>query len=203
MERLLLIMGITGRTRAGQPRCDCWHCGVLCSFQLPLSCCTRQCSILHFSSQVRHHLVQFLGGKRGKQAFRKRIGHFLRGTVNLTHVYADSFGVMMWACLYLVWNMYGRTTNEENRKLFRQGAVLLVAAISVWLFDSNFCFVYQYVPNPQLHAFWHVLVSYVSKGQAKRQTCPQPTLHTHTVETNTKNNNNIFLFFLASMSDEH
>jgi hypothetical protein len=101
----------------------------------------------------------------------------------------------MWACLYLVWNMYGRTTNEENRKLFRQGAVLLVAAISVWLFDSNFCFVYQYVPNPQLHAFWHVLVSYVSKGQAKRQTCPQPTLHTHTVETNTKNNNNIFLFF--------
>lgn len=68
---------------------------------------------------------------------------------------------MMWACLYLVWNMYGRTSDQANRKLFRQGAILLVAAISVWLFDSNFCFVYQYVPNPQLHAFWHVLVSFL------------------------------------------
>ncbi|KAH8554796.1 ceramidase [Umbelopsis sp. PMI_123] len=84
--------------------------------------------------------------------------HVAQGSAQF-YTFQASFGLMMWACFYLVWKMYIRTTDQSVRGLYKQGATLLIAAISVWLFDSNLCFVYQYLPNPQLHAFWHVLMS--------------------------------------------
>jgi dihydroceramidase len=63
------------------------------------------------------------------------------------------FGIVMWSCLWFVWKLYKNVQNNQVIQLFHQGARFLVFAIGVWLFDSNLCFVYDYVPNPQLHAW--------------------------------------------------
>lgn len=64
------------------------------------------------------------------------------------------FGVVMWSCFWFVWKLYkGAHDREEIKQLFHKGVVFLFLAIGVWLFDKNLCFVYDYVPNPQLHAW--------------------------------------------------
>ncbi|ORZ21175.1 alkaline phytoceramidase family protein [Absidia repens] len=74
------------------------------------------------------------------------------------YLFQTSFGIVMWSCLWFVWKLYKNVQNNQVIQLFHQGAQFLVLAIGVWLFDSNLCFVYDYVPNPQLHAWWHVLM---------------------------------------------
>ncbi|ORX51678.1 alkaline phytoceramidase family protein [Hesseltinella vesiculosa] len=73
-------------------------------------------------------------------------------------MFQTSFGLVMWSCLWFVWKLYKGVTNREVIHLFHQGAKFLLLAIGVWLFDSNMCFVYDYLPNFQLHAWWHVLM---------------------------------------------
>ncbi|CEP13290.1 hypothetical protein [Parasitella parasitica] len=48
--------------------------------------------------------------------------------------------------------------NKRVTRLFHQGCKFLLLALGVWLFDSNLCFVFDHVPNPQFHAWWHVLM---------------------------------------------
>ncbi|KAI8886995.1 alkaline phytoceramidase family protein [Backusella circina FSU 941] len=67
-----------------------------------------------------------------------------------------SFGLVMWSDLYFVWKLYKNVSSNQIRELFHTGTKFLVLAIGVWLFDSNLCSVFEYIPNPQLHAWWHV-----------------------------------------------
>lgn len=66
-----------------------------------------------------------------------------------------SFGLVMWSCLWFVWNLYKGVKNQEIRTIFHRGVQFLILAIGVWLFDGNLCFIYQdyHVPNFQLHAW--------------------------------------------------
>ncbi|CAO3629366.1 unnamed protein product [Cunninghamella echinulata] len=74
------------------------------------------------------------------------------------YLFQTSFGIVMWSCFWFVWKLYNQVQNKEIIHLFHQGGKFLVLAIGVWLFDSNMCFIYDYIPNPQLHAWWHVLM---------------------------------------------
>ncbi|KAL0080172.1 alkaline phytoceramidase family protein [Phycomyces blakesleeanus] len=75
------------------------------------------------------------------------------------YLFQTSFGVVMWSCFWLVWKLYKGVQNKQVSRLFRQGTQCLVLAILVWLFDTNLCFVFDSLPNPQLHAWWHILMS--------------------------------------------
>lgn len=59
----------------------------------------------------------------------------------------------MWSDLYFVYKLYKNVSSEKVIGLFHQGTKFLILAITVWLFDSNLCIVFKYVPNPQLHAW--------------------------------------------------
>jgi dihydroceramidase len=59
----------------------------------------------------------------------------------------------MWSDLYFVYKLYKGVQSKTITKLFHQGTKFLILAIAVWLFDKNLCIVYNYVPNPQLHAW--------------------------------------------------
>ncbi|KAI7867121.1 ceramidase [Spinellus fusiger] len=74
------------------------------------------------------------------------------------YFFQSSFGAVMWSCFWLVWKLYKGAQNHQIIRLFYQGTKFLIAAISVWLFDANLCFVFDYIPNPQLHAWWHILM---------------------------------------------
>ncbi|KAG2194255.1 hypothetical protein INT46_005210 [Mucor plumbeus] len=65
---------------------------------------------------------------------------------------------IMWTDLYFVYQLYKNVKNEQVTRLFHQGCKFLIFALGVWLFDSNLCFVFDYVPNPQFHAWWHILM---------------------------------------------
>ncbi|KAI9256479.1 alkaline phytoceramidase family protein [Phascolomyces articulosus] len=75
-------------------------------------------------------------------------------------MFQSSFGCVMWSCLWFVLKMYRATKNQEIVRLFHRGAQFLALALGVWLFDKNLCFVYEkyHLFNPQLHAWWHVLM---------------------------------------------
>lgn len=70
----------------------------------------------------------------------------------------NRFGVVMWSCFWFVWKMYRNVKSMRIRKIFHVGVYYLITAISIWLFDKNLCFIYQTIPNPQFHAWWHILV---------------------------------------------
>lgn len=59
----------------------------------------------------------------------------------------------MWSDLYFVYKIYKNVSNPKVKELFHSGVKFLLAALFVWLFDSNLCFVFDHVPNPQLHAW--------------------------------------------------
>lgn len=59
----------------------------------------------------------------------------------------------MWSDLYFVYKLYKGVKSKESENLFKKGTLFLVLAVGVWLFDSNLCFIYEHVPNPQLHAW--------------------------------------------------
>lgn len=59
----------------------------------------------------------------------------------------------MWSDLYFVYKLYKNVSSKNVLLLFHQGTKFLILAIMVWLFDSNLCSVFKYVPNPQLHAW--------------------------------------------------
>ncbi|KAI8879527.1 alkaline phytoceramidase family protein [Backusella circina FSU 941] len=80
-----------------------------------------------------------------------------KGTTQF-YLFQSTFGLVMWSCFWFVRSLYKHAQSPMVRSIFHRGVQFLVLAISVWLFDGNFCFVYDHVPNPQLHAWWHILM---------------------------------------------
>jgi dihydroceramidase len=76
-----------------------------------------------------------------------------------------SFGSMEFFALYKIWRIYRRSENRDLRRLYRVGMVSYLTALACWITDLRACdFVSRFLPahglpNPQLHAWWHVLVS--------------------------------------------
>ncbi|HEX2736312.1 MAG TPA: ceramidase [Polyangiaceae bacterium] len=77
-----------------------------------------------------------------------------------------SFGSLESYCLYRTFRLYRTSSLPVARNLFRWGMTCYVSAIGVWFIDLRFCTALNAglanvgLPNPQLHALWHVLVSF-------------------------------------------
>jgi dihydroceramidase len=75
------------------------------------------------------------------------------------------FGGLEMFCLFRVYLLSRQPGNEAVRSLFRAGVVFYVVGILLWFIDLRFCSFVSVglakfgIPNPQLHAWWHVLVS--------------------------------------------
>lgn len=76
-----------------------------------------------------------------------------------------SFGALEFFCLARVYRLSQKPENVAVRPFFRLGLAFYLGAIGLWFIDLRFCEVMSVrlpslgVPNPQLHAWWHVLVS--------------------------------------------
>ena len=77
-----------------------------------------------------------------------------------------SFGLIEMFALYRVYLLYRASTSARVRRLFRLGMGSYILAVELWFVDIAFCgFVSRTlpsfgIPNPELHAVWHVLVSF-------------------------------------------
>jgi dihydroceramidase len=71
------------------------------------------------------------------------------------------FGGLEMFCLFRVYLLSCQPGNEPVRSLFRAGVAFYIGGIVLWFVDLRFCAVVSAlgIPNPQLHAWWHVLVS--------------------------------------------
>jgi dihydroceramidase len=89
---------------------------------------------------------------------------FTRGRVQF-FVFHTSFGSLELFSLGRVWLLQRRLDDAPAKRLFRVGIASYVFAIVLWFIDLRACaWVSQTlprhgIPNPQLHAWWHVLVS--------------------------------------------
>jgi dihydroceramidase len=76
-----------------------------------------------------------------------------------------SFGSLELFALYRVYGLYRRSTDQRVRRLYRAGMGAYALGILCWFVDLRFCRTLSErlpalgVPNPELHAVWHVLVS--------------------------------------------
>lgn len=76
-----------------------------------------------------------------------------------------AFGALELFCMWRVYLLSRDSENKPVRSLFNLGVSLYLAAIVLWFIDLRFCDVVSIrlpalgIPNPQLHAWWHVLVS--------------------------------------------
>ncbi len=75
-----------------------------------------------------------------------------------------TFGSMEMFGLYKVYKIYQKSQDTTLRQYFRWGLGLYAIAILLWFIDIRFCTTILSlsklgVPNPQLHALWHILVS--------------------------------------------
>ncbi len=76
-----------------------------------------------------------------------------------------SFGALELFCLVRVYLLSREPANRPVRPFFRLGVLFYLGAIGLWFVDLRFCNVMSRrlpslgIPNPQLHAWWHVLVS--------------------------------------------
>jgi dihydroceramidase len=88
---------------------------------------------------------------------------FTRGTLQF-YLFQFSFGSLELFALHRCYRLYQRAKRETARRLFRAGMSLYGIAIVLWFIDIRFCGAMRAlpsfgIPNPQLHAWWHVLVS--------------------------------------------
>ena len=80
-------------------------------------------------------------------------------------VFQVSFGALEFFCLGRVYLLSRQLENRPVRSLFRIGVVLYLTGILLWFVDIRFCDTVSVtlpalgIPNLQLHAWWHVLVS--------------------------------------------
>jgi dihydroceramidase len=87
-----------------------------------------------------------------------------RGTLQF-YVFQLSFGSLELFALYRVYCLYRRSTDDGLRRLYRVGMGAYALGILCWFSDLRFCHALSVqlpglgVPNPELHAVWHVLVS--------------------------------------------
>ena len=76
-----------------------------------------------------------------------------------------SFTLLEFYALYRTFCLYKRSERPVLRRAFRTGSVLYLAAMLAWFVDLRFCeqlvgaSAALGIANPQLHAWWHVLVS--------------------------------------------
>jgi dihydroceramidase len=88
-----------------------------------------------------------------------------RGRVQF-FVFHLSFGSLEVLALYRVYLLYRSTESARIRRLFRLGVTSYVGAVGLWFIDLRYCHFLSVtlpsfgIPNPELHAVWHVLVSY-------------------------------------------
>jgi dihydroceramidase len=87
------------------------------------------------------------------------------GTIQFL-VFHLSFGTAEVASLISCVILYTKTTSPISRKAFQIGISSYLVAIFVWQFEIHYCpLLNPYYPesilyfNPQLHMFWHILVS--------------------------------------------
>jgi dihydroceramidase len=89
---------------------------------------------------------------------------FTRGQFQF-YAFQLSFGSLELFCLLRVSVLSTHPMNAPVRPLFRLGLTCYLVAIVLWYLDLRFCDLMRYrlpslgLPNPQLHAWWHVLVS--------------------------------------------
>jgi dihydroceramidase len=87
-----------------------------------------------------------------------------RGTLQF-YLFQTSFITLEAFALYRVYQIYRKSSEPELRKIYRLGMALYAAAVVAWLCDLKACSFLNVtlpavgIPNPQLHAVWHVLVS--------------------------------------------
>jgi dihydroceramidase len=80
------------------------------------------------------------------------------------YLFQGSFGSLEVFSLYQVFQIHRKSTNPNLHRLFRIGISAYATAIVLWFADIRFCAALSSLPrfglpNPQLHAVWHVLVS--------------------------------------------
>jgi dihydroceramidase len=89
---------------------------------------------------------------------------FTRGALQF-YLFQFSFASMELFGLYRAYRVYRRSQSAVARTLFRAGASAYAVAVGLWFVDLEECdLVGRFLPahgfpNPQLHAWWHVLVS--------------------------------------------
>lgn len=88
---------------------------------------------------------------------------FTRGPLEF-YVFQFSFGSLEFFSLYRCYRLYRKSARPTARRLYRTGMSLYALAIGLWFIDIRFCGAVRAlpslgIPNPQLHAWWHVLVS--------------------------------------------
>jgi dihydroceramidase len=77
-----------------------------------------------------------------------------------------SFGSLEVFALYRVFRLYRTSESPSVRRSFRLGLLTYVAAVALWFVDLKCCHFVGVtlpslgIPNPELHAVWHVLVSF-------------------------------------------
>jgi dihydroceramidase len=88
-----------------------------------------------------------------------------RGRVEFL-VFQVSFTSTEFYGLYRVWRIHRRSHDRRVHRLFRSGMAFYALAVASWIVDMRLCsLVSRTLPalglfNPQLHAVWHVLVSF-------------------------------------------
>jgi dihydroceramidase len=89
---------------------------------------------------------------------------FTRGTLQF-YLFQLSFGSLEVFALARVYAIHRRTRSPGVRTLFRVGMSAYGLAVLLWFVDLEACSVVggllpsRGIPNPQFHAWWHVLVS--------------------------------------------
>ena len=82
------------------------------------------------------------------------------------YVFHLSFGSLELFALYRVVLLYRASENPRVRRLFWLGMGSYVLAVALWFVDLRYCDFLAVtlpglgLPNPELHAVWHVLVSF-------------------------------------------
>jgi len=80
-------------------------------------------------------------------------------------IFQVAFGSLEFWSLGRTAVLYWRSKSVERRRLFRFGMTAYLAGIAVWFVDLRFCaplvtwLTAHGLPNPQFHAWWHVLVA--------------------------------------------
>jgi len=89
---------------------------------------------------------------------------FSRGRLQF-YLFQVSFASLEFFALARVYLIHRRGQDAQARRVFQLGMGAYALAIAVWLSDNRFCSTLNEtlpahgIPNPQFHAWWHVLVS--------------------------------------------
>jgi dihydroceramidase len=89
---------------------------------------------------------------------------FTRGRLQF-FLFQASFASLEFFALARVYLIHRRSQDRMARRIFRLGMGAYALAVVMWLSDIRFCSTLNEalpalgVPNPQLHAWWHVFVS--------------------------------------------